>query len=93
VPGVAGGPTENARVGIESTVKGVKDARSPLLPVTVIVYGFPVRSAPERTMNEPLTTPVVVDTLQLCEVIILGVDPAEVEDMMQLVSILKKPVP
>ena len=37
VPGVAGGPVENVRVGDASTLKSVNDPKSPLLPVTVIV--------------------------------------------------------
>lgn len=98
VPGVAEeqttGPGQvKVSVGVASTLNIAGTAfESPELPVTVIEYGFPVVSAPERTMNEPLTTPEV-DTLQLGDVMIFGVDPAEVEVMTQLVSIPAKPVP
>jgi hypothetical protein len=77
VPGVDGPGGVNARVGVGSTLNGV-DPVSPVLPVTVTVYGFSVGSAPVATTNEPLTTPAV-DTEQLGDVMMF----AGVEVIMQ----------
>ena len=75
VPGVAGGPGVNPRVGVSSTLNIAGRALlSPVLPVTVIPYGSNAGLAPEATVNEPETTPEL-DTLQLGDAIMFaGVD-------------------
>lgn len=65
VPGVDGPAGVNVRVGVGSTLKiAPVDPTSPLLPVTVIVYGFNVGSAALEIVNAVVRMPEV-DTVQV----------------------------
>jgi hypothetical protein len=65
VPGPWGDGGVNCNIGVPSTVNGAV-AKSPLLPVTVMVNGPGV--APVATVNEPVIFPVVPLTLHVWDV-------------------------